>query len=544
MMPVRIAAVFILGLCSTLPVVAQGYEWAIGIGGPGLDEGYCAEAAANGDLIIAGVFTSSMDVDPGPETYTLTSNGGFDIFVARYDSVGDMQWAFNIGSTTADWVFEMALDADDNICIGGWINPAGIMDFDPGPGTSPSTGQTSYYVKYAPDGSFIQAIAFGGNGGATVRGIAHDDAGAVYLTGSFTGFGDFDPGPAVVQLTSNGGSDVFLAKFDASGDLAWVVSFGQSSNVADSGNDVVIDAEGYPIITGKFVGTMDIDPGPGLVNLTDQGGGDIFLARFNTEGDLDWAHGIGGPSADVATCLAADLDGTVLVTGTFDGAMDMDPGIGQVVLSAVNDADAFLARYSGTGSLIWAVGVPGSIASNEGRSVAIASSDTIVLSTRYTFGKYTGSGAVIWENDIFHTYDIAPTTASAVYVTGAYQTATDFDPGDGFAYLTVFGGSDVFAGRYVDEEGLTSLSGNNGKRTTAVWPNPWNGTGGLHAACAGSCAINYSITTTSGTTIAFGRTVGEAESLSLHPDELPTGVYIITLFGTGELLRIPLVVLH
>ena len=544
MMLARVVAVLILGWFCSLQVAAQAYEWAIGIGGAGLDEGYCAEAAANGDLIIAGVFTSSIDVDPGPATHTLTSNGGFDIFVSRYTALGSLQWAFNIGSTTADWVFEMTLDADDNICIGGWINPAGTIDFDPGPGSSTSTGQTSYYAKYAPDGSLMQAFAFGGNGGATVLGIAHDDAGAIYLTGGFTGFADFDPGPAVVQLTSNGGGDAYLAKFDAAGVFAWAVAFGNSSNMADTGNDVVIDAEGYPIITGKFSGTIDIDPGPGVVNLTDQGGGDFFLARFDPDGNLIWAHGVGGPAADVGECLAATEDGTVVITGTFNGAVDMDPGTAEVVLSAMNDADAFLARYNSAGSLLWAVGVPGIIPSNEGRSVAVVSADTIALSTRYSFGKYTGSGTVIWENSIFHTYDITPTIGAAVYVTGAYETATDFDPGDGIAYLPVFGGPDVFAGRYVDGEGITAVGTANDKSTSALWPNPWNGTGELHAALDGHGVVRYSITTASGTTIAHGYADSKAVSLSFHPGDLPTGTYVITMIGTGGLLRAPLVVLR
>jgi len=102
----------------------------------------------------------------------------------------------------------------------------------------------------------------------------------VYLTGQFQGTADFDPGPGTANLTFVGFIDAFFAKYDASGNYLWAKKFAGTS--ADIGNDIKVDAAGTIYLTGNFGLTVDFDPGAGTVNLTSNGGDDMFIGKYST----------------------------------------------------------------------------------------------------------------------------------------------------------------------------------------------------------------------------------------------------------------------
>ena len=118
----------------------------------------------------------------------------------------------------------------------------------------------------------LAATPFGGD--EEGRAIAKDASGNIYVTGFFSGSADFDPGAGVANLSSAGFQDIFIAKYDASGNYVWARQVGSTSE--DIGNGIAIDGSGNAYVTGSFVGIADFDPGAGTANLGNPDDQNIF----------------------------------------------------------------------------------------------------------------------------------------------------------------------------------------------------------------------------------------------------------------------------
>ncbi|MFI5159033.1 MAG: hypothetical protein ACHQF4_09205, partial [Sphingobacteriales bacterium] len=114
---------------------------------------------------------------------------------------------------------------------------------------------------------------------ATVR---VDKQNNIYICGIFSGTVDFDPSAGVYNLTSVGGSfDTYVAKYTPAGALIWAVGFGGSGT--DQVNGMSLDDNGNPTVIGQYdSSSMDVDPGPGVFNLQNNGDKDGFIVHFDT----------------------------------------------------------------------------------------------------------------------------------------------------------------------------------------------------------------------------------------------------------------------
>jgi hypothetical protein len=130
---------------------------------------------------------------------------------------------------------------------------------------------------------------------------AVDGGGNVYVTGSFQGTVDFDPGPGTEDNhTSEGDLDIFLTKINADGTYGWTQTMGGASG--DDGLSAAVDGGGNVYVTGSFQGTVDFDPGPGTEdNHISNGGADIFLTKFTMESDSTGGGDGGGGGCFIAT---------------------------------------------------------------------------------------------------------------------------------------------------------------------------------------------------------------------------------------------------
>lgn len=172
---------------------------------------------------------------------------------------------------------------------------------------------------------FEWANSTGGSG--TDIGIATttDTNGNTYVAGYFQNTADFDPGTGTNNITSNGGNDIFIQKFDPNGNSIWVITLGGNNN--ERVYDITTDDSNNVFVTGRFGGTVDFDPGPGIYNLTSNGQKDIYIMKLDPNGNLLWAHSIGGNNGDRGLSITAD--GTnVIITGRFEGLVDFNPGPG------------------------------------------------------------------------------------------------------------------------------------------------------------------------------------------------------------------------
>jgi Ca2+-binding RTX toxin-like protein len=321
------------------------FVWAKKLGGTSSDVGNGIAVDGLGNAYTTGRFLGSGDFDPGAGTSILTSAGSNDIFVSKLNSAGNFVWAKKFGGTSEDAANGIAVDALGNVHTTG--NFSGTADFDPNAGSFDltSAGSKDIFVsKLDSAGNFVWAKAISGTSFEDARGIAVDDLGNVYTTGSFSGTVDFDPGVGSFDLTSAGSNDIFVSKLDSAGNFAWAKAMGGTS--IEDGRGIAVDGLGTIYTTGYFQGTADFDPGVGSFNLTSAGSSDIFVSKLNSAGNFVWAKKLGGTSYDQGNGIALDGEGNVYTTGYFQGIADFDPGAGTINLFSTGGAGVFVSKLT------------------------------------------------------------------------------------------------------------------------------------------------------------------------------------------------------
>ena len=379
--------------------------WAKGVGGTSNDSNAALQIDSSGNSYVTGSFRDTADFDPDAGTANLTSAGSYDSFIAKYDSSGALVWAKGVGGTGTDIGNAIQVDSSGNSYVTGYFS--GTADFDPGAGTTNLTsagGNDTFIAKYDSSGALVWAKGIGGTSSDIAASMQIDSGGNSYLIGTFQGTADFDPGAGTTNLTSAGGNDVFIAKYDSTGALVWAKNVGGTSS--DTGSSIAVDSNGNSYVAGTFEGTADFDPGAGTTNLTSAGDTDLFIAKYDSTGALVWAKNAGGTDTDQAASVTVDSSGNSYVTGIFTGTADFDPGAGTTNLTSAGETDAYIAKYDSSGALVWAKNVGGT-GFDRAASITIDSSGNS-------------------------------------HVTGNFTGTADFDPGAGTKNLTSAGDNDIY----------------------------------------------------------------------------------------------------
>lgn len=395
---------------SQIPLTAVGdLVWAKGFGGTANDIGLGIITDATGNSYVVGQFQNTVDFDPGAGTTNLTSVGNSDGFVSKFDSNGTLVWVKQFGSTSLDTAVEVKLDSNND----------------------------------------------------------------VYITGSFRGTVDFDPGAGTANKTSNGENDIFLLKLSNSGNFVWVKSFG--STQYDEGVDLALDNSNNIHLLSNFTGTVDFDPGASTYNLTSTSASyfDIAVTKLDSNGNFIWAKGFGSTSEEYAGGIVINNSGNVYVSGNFDGTVDFDPGAGTFNLTS-NFYDLFVSALDNSGQFLWAIHVGGS-GIDEGNDIAIDTADNIYVlghfqdtvdfnpkSDTFYLSSNGLSDGYILKLDNFGNFMWARSFGSAMadfalniildsnnnpYIIGSFANTVDFNPGTGVYNLTSTGGYDIFAAK-------------------------------------------------------------------------------------------------
>ena len=222
--------------------------------------------SASGNVFVASVFLGTVDFDPGPKTYNISSNwANTNGFVLKLDTNGKFGWVspflHHSSATLSARVFarSVALDSSGNVVVGGHYY--GLVDFDPSPGTTslPTIGG-AFITKLNSSGRLVWARSLETSSFAFVRGVAVDAADSIYATGDFQGIIDLNPSAASDARASAGGKDIFVVKLTAAGNYSWAETFGGTGD--DIGFGIAVDTAGTVHIAGYYQNTIDFDPDP------------------------------------------------------------------------------------------------------------------------------------------------------------------------------------------------------------------------------------------------------------------------------------------
>lgn len=450
-----------------------------------------------GNSYVTGFFSGIIDLDPGAGQQLVSTVGSSDIFLAKYDSQGQLVWGKAFGSNGADEGLHIDVQGNSVVSCGFFltsvtfdtINPNGFLnsfgDFD------------AYITKYDTSGNFIWAKQVGGfTGIEEARSVCQDAQGNVYITGFFTGQADLDPSNNSLLVPAAGSQDVWIMKLDPNGNLIWVKTLGGIA--ADQANEIVLDHFGHVLVAGSFRSTVDLDPGTAVVNATSAGFDDAFLLRLDTAGQYLWSATFGNTGSDIMNTIAADANGNMIMSGFFQNTIDADPGPGILLLTTSGNVGGFVIKADTAGVLVFADVLTGT-GNNSPRQVKVHSSGHILVAGSFNGScdfdplasvntitsagsddayllRLDASGYLNWVityggAGFEDAQGIAVDTSSQLLVTGRFSGATDFDPGTGVNLLSPAASRDGYV-LSLNDQFTTGLLQHDGTYRLLVFPNP------------------------------------------------------------------------
>lgn len=469
---------------------ASGSGIAFGIGGPGTDLVRAVAADAGGGVVVAGEFTGTIDLDPSTATTALTSQGGTDLFLARYSSQGVLLWALRAGGAGNLGAGGVAVNAAGDILLGGSFE--GTANFDPTlaiPGLASNGGRDAFVASYSASGALRWARGFGGPADEAVTGVALQANSTAYASGTFTGTLPVDPAGGIA-VTAAGMRDGFLVSWASDGSTRWAIAVG---GLEDDAATAVAATTAGVYLAGTFRGTADFAPGAATTALTSLGGTDAFLAQYSGAGQLAWLRGLQGAD-DVVIAgggLAATAGGDLAAAGSFGGTADFDGTAGLASRTSTGLSDVFAVRYGATGNFLWAVTAGGAGADLAG-GVGLSGSGEVAITGSFSgvarfdpgpaataltalgsggatdifVARYGAGGAFRWAVGIGAPLagsgfasggeGLAIDAGGGVFVGGRFYGTADADPSSGITALSSLGGVDGFVARYTDAGALAT----------------------------------------------------------------------------------------
>jgi hypothetical protein len=345
--------------------------WTRQFGTLAYDDASAVATDADGRVVVVGATVGSLGG---------LSEGGLDVHLIVFGSIGQPIWGEQFGSASADYVEATATDGANNIVIGG-ATAGDVEGVNAG-------GLDALVRKYGPTSVHRWTRQFGSDTNDSVAGVGADAAGNVYAVGrtmgdlAGTNAGDFDAfvrklspegdhlwtrqlgtdlndfvrdgavsvDGSVFIAGSTGGAwggpnlgeiDALVVKLDSTGAPVWTRQFGTPGSDAVYG--VAIGAGGEVILVGGTTGDLAA---------AGSGASDAFVRAYDADGNHSWTVQFGTTGTDIARAVALDASGNVFVAGTTQGSLvGSHAGLVDVfVMKLTGDGDELWARQFGTGS--------------------------------------------------------------------------------------------------------------------------------------------------------------------------------------------------
>lgn len=429
-----------------LAVTPPASGWPRQFGGTGTDYGLAVKLDAEGNNIVSGVFQGSV----GFGGLLLTSAGGSDVFLAKYNAQADHLWSKRFGGGGDERVLVMSVAPDGTIYLAGSLYGTGNL----GGTNMTSAGDSDIFLaKYSATGEHVWSLRAGGSQGDFVKGIASEGS-SVVIVGHFQGGNFSNPidftgnGSGTVAngkaiYSSFGGMDSFIARYDGDGICQWAKNF-PGNGATDAATGVVLDGSGNTIASGYFQGYVNFGGGQ-------RDSSSAYFVKHNAGGGYVWDRvwgtlNYGGNPANKPARfhqMASDSTGSLLVCGDFVTQTDLGGG----PIFGATAANMFVARYDANGNHVWSHSIPAQVGSYlfSQTGIAVGPQDELVLAG-YFIGPYTFGNVTL-------------TTSNSPYsdaFLAKYSSTGDFISAQQFGHGT---GSTTANGLAVQSDGASILTG-------------------------------------------------------------------------------------
>jgi hypothetical protein len=430
-------------------------QWTTRIGGMSSESIPSIASDSNGNVYVSGDYQSApltinnySNVSGGVvyvSTFGTLSNAGIaDIFLAKYNASGLAQWTTSIGGTITDNNTYIATDLYGNVYVSGqyssapltinnYSNVSGGVVYISTFGTLSNAGSIDIFLaKYNSSGLAQWTTRIGGTSAESSAYITTDLYGNVYIAGQYSSapltinsYSNVSGGVVYVStfgtLSNAGSTDIFLAKYNSSGLAQWATQLGGLS--IDSIPSIATDLYENVYIAGQYSSApltinnySNVSGGVVYLStfgtLSNAGGADIFLAKYNSSGFAQWTTRIGGTNFEQTPSITTDSNGNVYVSGHYQSApltlnnySNVSGGVVYVstfgTLSNAGSIDIFLAKYNSSGLAQWTTRIGGTSTESDS-SIATDLYGNVYVSGQYnsaplTINNYSNvSGGVVY----------------------------------------------------------------------------------------------------------------------------------------------------
>ncbi|MFN7834086.1 MAG: SBBP repeat-containing protein, partial [Bacteroidota bacterium] len=320
-------------------------QWATYYGGTNLEIAYSVAVNDAGDVYLAG-FTNSTASIASTGAYDVTYGGAGlrDAFLVKFNSSGTRQWGTYYGGSGNDEGYSLGLASDGSVFLAGTTSTTGDISTlnSYGGGTS-----DAFLVKFSSSGARIWSCYYGGAGGDEFNGMAVDRVtNDLYLTGATNSTTGLANGGSPFQSALSGGTDAFLAKFDANGTNLWGTYYGGTGD--DCGFSTAVDKSGAIYMAGRTASNTGISTINARAGLEDG-----FVTKFASTGARSWGRYFGGPAKDEGYFVAVDGTNGVYVSGYTESSTGINSS-GITGFSSYSGAgDAMAAKFDNAGTPVW-----------------------------------------------------------------------------------------------------------------------------------------------------------------------------------------------
>ncbi|MEL6812078.1 MAG: T9SS type A sorting domain-containing protein [Bacteroidota bacterium] len=489
--------------CLITPLQAQQQEWIKTIGGTDHDVPTQLITDSQGNVYNFGYFNETVDFDPGPEVFELTSSSFSDPYLLKLDAEGDFVWArsFPFVQDFSSEEFDIKIDEDDNITV--VITYYNTLELDPGTPPLQAVGQNDFAIaKFDPDGNLLWHYSIGSSGREYATHILNTQNNETLILGWFDSSLDFNPQGNPEVLSPIGDIDFYILKLDNDGNFIWVKQLG-TSNGTISGL-ALAERNNLLSISGHFNGTVDFDPGTSSFILDGGEFDDGFTLKLDADGEFVWATQFENEAIAALRIwdTAIDYEENVYISGRMHEPIDFNPGPSSFIIDPIN-VDGFVVKLSPNGDFLWAKNFGGPDAwYNSVRSMAIDSNNDLIATGKFLsetdFDPDPGTSFVLTshgkkdsfllklseDGSFLHAshiggpeWDVGTTIhineSDYIYLGSTFRETADLQFGEGITNVTAIGDSDIFLTKILTTTlGTRSI---NNSPIASVYPNPTQG---------------------------------------------------------------------